>query len=85
MILVLMSQARINPVVIRARGIIFMVRGNINILFVSKVAHLIALPVVIDRVASNRVGVIIFVFSLIARNAFERFGPHRTTSLNRTE
>lgn len=79
------SQAMIKPALIKARGIIFIVRGSINILFVRRVAHLIALPVEIDRVASNKVGVIIFVFSLIARNVFDRFGPHKTISLNRTE
>lgn len=81
----LISQASTRPLVIKARGIIFMTSGSINISFVSRVAHLIALPVVIDMVASNNVGVIIFAFSLIARNEFDRFGPHRTMSLNRTE
>lgn len=83
--MVLINQANTKPEVIRTNGIIFILSGSINMLFVNIVAHLIALPVVIDKIASNRVGVMILVFSLIARNGFERFGPHRTISLNRTE
>lgn len=85
LILVLIIHARRSPVEIITRGIIFITVGSINILLVNKVSHLMALPAMMDIIANNIIGLMIFIFSLIDRNELERFGPQSTTNLNRTE
>jgi hypothetical protein len=66
-------------------GIIFIIDGSMNILFVKNIIHLIDLPAITDIVPRSIVGIMIFICSLIYINEFDRFGPHRTIKLNRIE
>lgn len=83
--LVLISQAPINPVVTIIRGVILISVGKMNVLVVSRVIHLIPLPAKMDVAASNMVGAMIFISSLIAINELQRLGPQRTARLKRIE
>jgi len=82
---VLIIHASSSPVLIINRGINFINRGSIIILFDSKVSQLIALPAVIDITPNSKVGKMIFIFSLMWINAFDRLGPHKTINLKRIE
>jgi hypothetical protein len=84
-ILELIIHARNKPRVIIIRGINFISGGNINILLVNTIVHLIRLPAIIDMEPRRRVGRIIFISSLIMINELAKLGPHNTTILNRTE
>jgi hypothetical protein len=83
--LVLIIHAITNPKEIIIRGISLISVGNINILLVNNIIHLIDLPAIIDIEPRSIVGTIIFKFSLILVNELDKFGPHRTTNLNRVE
>jgi len=82
---VLIIHAINSPVVIIINGVNFISVGNINILFVKSIIHLIVLPAMIDIVPRNIIGIIILICSLMSINELDKLGPQRTTKLNRTE
>jgi len=84
-ILVLISQAAINPIVTIISGVTLINVGKINELVDNKVIHLMALPAVIDIEASSIVGAIILISSLMDINVLQRLGPQRTARLKRIE
>lgn len=74
-----------NPRSTREIGASFIYWGKINEYCESGGSHLIILPVIIDMVANNSIGVIICTCSVILINEEQEFDLHIVTNLNRIE